>query len=642
MTTLFTSSSPRRISFAAILGLIVCVASSSAQLSWSAIGGAGYEHAWIDGDFTGIDNYWSFDEPTTGDVAVAAVGVWAREEGDGMLGLLARVNGSRLTTEFTWDSPEYSILLPGDTIVTVRNLNRFPLTLTSVEYELLGTVKPTELIGFGLGGSLGYRTASNFESTQSLPENVRNAQWTNPERHPVRDNGRTLVLDSGTIPQNRFSAAAVLSVLGEIRLGRSTSLVPELRLRYDLTSPFEGAGWSRVGLAGMLSLRVALDAAGRTRPGLGDVPLAPPSVSLYAIGDDGARHDRLSVRTTRAEVTRTTAVLPLIAITRAGALRLRPARTPADARAMLDSILRLDDRAMSDDVAGMVGLVLRAHPNGRARLSIVQSNALRSTARRSVDSLRTEILNRFALDPSQLIVEDVALEGVAFDSSGGDMLVAVSLDPPSLGVIESKWIEQGFAAQAVKVEPSVSSGAWQVILARGATAFDTLRGDGLEPVSLRLRIPFTRQGTQQPIVARLLTHGSETTSDTLAIDVVAEPIERRRTMIDVPGAQERAIADAHAATVDVNGRSSIANVDVRSAIAHIGEHDRVVITGADADSIGKTIRSALGSRTNIVETKPEHSSIAQSYAAWASPAATMLRERTRIVIESSEEPALRR
>jgi hypothetical protein len=609
MTTINRSSTRRRTQIVGATVLLFCAASAGAQ-TIDAIAGGGYERARLDGDFTGIRNYSWFDEPATGDVGTAAAGV--RMSFDSQFGVIARGAVSRLKTEFSDELPDALVLLPGPTptILTQSVVRRFPLTLTSYELEALGTWSPVPWAGIGIGGAVGYRTASDFESTQHL-EGVPNARFNNPDSLPTRDDGRTIVLDTGSLATNALSAAALVSILGDVPLGGSISLVPEVRVRYDLTSPFEGAGWQRIGVAGMLSVRVTL--AGREDDPMGiEMPNdgISPTVRLFAIAEDGARLDRLPVRPTEYEVSRTTPILPFLSVA-SDAQRLRSPSSPADARAMLDSVLRLDAPAQHEDVIGMVGLILKAHPEGRARL---RPRSIDAASLAQLEAQRLEMLSRFDIEPARLTV-DRKESKPGSDGSVEDITVGIVVDPPSLASIATRWIERGFASLPLHVDAEVETGDWEVVLERAGETFDTLRGGGRGAHGLRLRIPFGRSASQPPIIARLITDEGVIARDTLEINVTADVVERRRSRFDLPGPRERA-----GAPIDVDD------------VAHtIGDSDRVVITGREAAIVGRQLELALGSRAVAIETLDTYPPNAP-----ASPAGRLLSERTSIVVESSD------
>lgn len=602
----------------AILAVALLSISANAQVRVDALAGAGYEHALIDGDFSEFRSYRWYTK-SRGDAVSAAWGIWLPGVLGGDFGLLGRFGFARMKTEFTYVLPEAMVLLPGtSTIVTVSPVYHFPVTLTSYELELLGTSTViVPWLSVGVGGSVGYRRATDFESTQRLDNDTLNMRWTNPDSLPSRDDGRTLVLDTGSLATNALSAAVLFSVFGEIPITTEIAIVPELRARFDLTSPFEGAGWSRIGFGGALSLRVSFGSPPGTDQSVGAFDGTPPaSLRLHAVADNGERRERLGVRPAVSEISRSTPLLP-VASAKTSASRLRSPSSATDARAMLDSLLRHDAPALHADAIGLLGLVLQAHPEARVRLRTLTGASARSVPAPTM-RVRDEISSRFAIEQNRIAVDEAPSELVATDGSRLDA-VAVDIEPRDLAMLHTVWMERSFVADALAVEPEAAGTAWHVVLLRGGHAFDTLRADDVSAHGVRPRIPFNRDAIQPPIVARLVTSDGVVAVDTLAIELLADEIRSRRTVIDLPGARER--------------RGS--RLELGAVAASIRDGDRVSVIGPEFAAVAGEILTSIGARRVDVDARDV------PVASAATLEELLHRERTRIIIEaphSSDQP----
>jgi hypothetical protein len=602
----------RSIAAALTLASAICATDLHAQTSFDLIVGGGYERATLDGDFSGIEHYAWYDA-AQGDAASILAGGWLRSGTD--VGMLARVAASRLTAQFTRQLPTALVLLPGTTqVVEVGVEGRFPLTLSSLELDLAGVWMPLEWIGVGAGGAIGYRWAGEQESTQNLLGPV-DARFSNPGGFPERNGGRTLVLDSGSVARDGLSAAAIVSLIGDVPLLSGLALVPEIRVRYDLSSPFATAGWQRVGVSGALSLRWSF-LEGTPAPVEPELNLdAPaPSLDFHAVGPEGRRSDSLTIRPVTDDITLTTPILPVISSRLNGRLA-RPVPID-DARRMLDSVLRLpQDRR--DEPMLLTGLQLLAHPEARVRLRPLGRKD-DAEALATLEQMRSAVAAGLGVAPTRMLIVRSPAEGLGADVDDTAAAVLV-IEPSSLMTLTRRWIERGHQSDAVAVEPRDATGPWRVILSQGARAYDTIDGTSFGNGGLRLRLPASAATDPEPLVARLESGDGGIVTDTLSTTVRRDGVARRRTIVELPGARERVIA-------------GVTRVDLEPAASAIRDGDDVTVSGPESERIASLLREQLVGRRVTITARAGDASTGPLTLEHA-----LLRERNRIVIESPAE-----
>jgi hypothetical protein len=180
----------------------------------------------------------------------------------------ARLSAYAANVQFRAPRPDVMVLIPGeDELQTDKVEEEISFSMLGVQVELISRVAIVKGLNLGVGTTLGYKVVQDYRRSELHSIPLWGMLWgsgTIPvwprQRLPyVQDNGHRLVLDDeSSLQQNHLAIGALFIAEYEFPLTQQLSLVPELRLRGDFTSPFPNTNWNLFSAGGALSVRYSL------------------------------------------------------------------------------------------------------------------------------------------------------------------------------------------------------------------------------------------------------------------------------------------------------------------------------------------------------------------------------------------------
>jgi hypothetical protein len=240
---------------AAIL-IVASAATVSAQSPTVAIGG-GYERGEISIEFLEKGGRSSNDAFINGmNQAVEFAELAFPVHGNGVLTVAVRLSGYHADVVLLAPLPEIQVLIPAGPEPNVDGIDEeISFSMQSLQIEFLGKVAIVEGLRLGVGPVLGYRVIQDYRHSYLYEIPVT---WTPPFSH-LEEKGHRVVYGSETDMQDNHLAIGVLFTAEyDLPLTQQLSLVPEIRLRGESTSPFPDSRWNIVSAGGALSVRYSL------------------------------------------------------------------------------------------------------------------------------------------------------------------------------------------------------------------------------------------------------------------------------------------------------------------------------------------------------------------------------------------------
>jgi hypothetical protein len=225
--------------------VLVAVIGSSLYGQSSAVSiGGGYEWGQASIRFTDIDSCCREDEFENGiNQSFAMVAYSFQLAG---VDIAARAIWTSSDVMFTATFPRVQILIPGNEGIDDVQEDLY-FTMQTVQLELLYQIPIIEKLSIGGGPVIGYRSIRDYEHWQvNLYESSR------PPHYPW------LIQDHALESMNHIALGALVIAEYDLPLTQQVSLVPELRLRGDFTSPFTNTEWNIFSAGGALSVRYSL------------------------------------------------------------------------------------------------------------------------------------------------------------------------------------------------------------------------------------------------------------------------------------------------------------------------------------------------------------------------------------------------
>jgi hypothetical protein len=224
--------------------LVVVIGSSLyAQSSAISIGG-GYERGEASMQFTHIDSCCREDEFENG-----------INQSSAMVAYSFQLAGISFETRAVWTNSDVLLTatFPRVVVMTPVSERREEIretvwfTMQTIQLELICRTSIVENLSVGGGPVIGYRSIRDYEHWQvRLDDNAR----------PPKSHWR--IQDGALESMNYLALGALVTAEYDIPLTQQVSIVPELRLRGDFTSPFVNTYWNIFSAGGALSIRYSL------------------------------------------------------------------------------------------------------------------------------------------------------------------------------------------------------------------------------------------------------------------------------------------------------------------------------------------------------------------------------------------------
>ena len=241
----------------AVMGLPLYAQSPSV-----AIGG-GYERGDVRIEFTSLNNNRynnAFVDEIDQASAFCEFAVPLCDESSIMI--VPRISLRAANVAFLAPTPDVVIVVD-DTPLSYGAQEEISFSMQTVQVELLGRLRIIDGLSLAVGPGIGYRITQDYRHSQifdtTLPIDHKRL-WPAPSFRPhFEDNGSRYVIDDGSnLQKNQLAIGALFVAEYELPLYQQLSLVPELRLRGDFTSPFANANWNLFSAGGAISVRYSL------------------------------------------------------------------------------------------------------------------------------------------------------------------------------------------------------------------------------------------------------------------------------------------------------------------------------------------------------------------------------------------------
>jgi hypothetical protein len=214
-----------------------------AQSPTVSIGG-GYERGQASMEFTDIDSCCREDQFENGVDQVSAIVAYAFPLAGVTIEARALWTGSDVL--FTTTFPRVRVLIPGhEGLDHIQEGIQF--SMQTLQLELLCRVSVMGNLSIAGGPMIGYRSISDYEHWQI-----------NLDDYSRPPNRRWFIQDRALESMNHIILGALVTAEYDVLLSQQFSLVPEIRLRGDFTSPFANTNWNLFSAGGALSIRYSL------------------------------------------------------------------------------------------------------------------------------------------------------------------------------------------------------------------------------------------------------------------------------------------------------------------------------------------------------------------------------------------------
>ncbi|HVZ39024.1 MAG TPA: hypothetical protein VHI13_07085 [Candidatus Kapabacteria bacterium] len=151
--------------------------------------------------------------------------------------------------------PESAVLLPGSSVpVTQRVSLEHTFDIQTLQTALLATFQLPSGFSIGAGPTLSAQLVMNDRMKENLiePQDVR---FQNPNAFPSENNGRTLILSDGEVPdRSHITIGMMASLLYTLHIGTRLAVIPEVHARHEFTDLSPSLSWTGLILGGGLNV----------------------------------------------------------------------------------------------------------------------------------------------------------------------------------------------------------------------------------------------------------------------------------------------------------------------------------------------------------------------------------------------------
>lgn len=341
-------------------------------------------------------------------------------------------------------------------------------------------IEPLGDLAIDFGGAIGIRRTTEWREGESLLSPA-NAHLIAPANYQTSDDGRTIMITGNSLPNERSLTLALLAGISyTFRLPYGLSVAPEVRLRYDCTSPAPEIDFTPLGVQGALRIGWSLGSDARPAPKFSEADIPKPhidslphatgkltaSIDLYSIEEGGAVIQHADVRS--RDVRHTSAILLPDVILFDGNETTLPARYLSAPTGDPDSAARLDPGMACDRTLAVLGARLHGTPAARVMLAGSTDTGIPpALARARAEAVRQALIRQWSCPPAQITI--------GTSRSGTAIPGTVRLEPsdPSLLLVEAAWRDRSFHSTPIKVTPTIEADkgirSWDLEFRQGST-----------------------------------------------------------------------------------------------------------------------------------------------------------------------------